>query len=252
MSDSNSAESPDWIICEDGPLVAVNKPTGIFTEGFGDTVVDRVKSFLKSKYQKSGNVYLGIPHRLDRETTGVMVFARNSKAAARLAEQFSDRSTQKTYLLLLEKPPQPNRGELVDWLLKDSEQAFVEVVSPDTPKAREARLSYETLHVQDGIALVRVELHTGRTHQIRVQFASRGCPVLGDVKYGGSTWQPDPAASQTDRVTPNDAVGLVALHALSLRLKHPIRYDEVLIEAPLPNSWPAWACEFIANLGSTG
>ena len=223
MSDSNSAESPDWIICEDGPLVAVNKPTGILTEGFGDTVVDRVKAFLKSKYQKSGNVYLGIPHRLDRETTGVMVFARNSKAAARLAEQFSERSTQKTYLLLLEKPPQPTRRELVDWLLKDSEQAFVEVVPPETPKAREARLSYETLHVQDGIALVRVELHTGRTHQIRVQFASRGCPVLGDVKYGGSSWQSDPTASLADRVTPEEAVGLVACFVVATEAPDSIR-----------------------------
>jgi 23S rRNA pseudouridine1911/1915/1917 synthase len=166
-----------------------------------------------------------------------MVFTRNSKTAARVAEQFREHTVKKTYWVLLGNPPDPTHGVLEDWLIKDKQRAFVEVASADDSQAREATLSYETLRVQDGVALVQVQLHTGRTHQIRVQFTSRGWPVLGDLKYGGSEWKPANAA------TTDDQTRWVGLHAVSLELKHPIRYDELKLTAPLPNWWPAWTKE---------
>lgn len=238
---------PDWIICEDGPLLAVNKPPGIITEGRGDSVVSRVKTFLKEKYQKLGNVYVGIPHRLDRDTTGTVVFTRNSKAAARVAEQFRDRTVQKTYWVLLEKPPNPAAGELTDWLVKDSEQATVEAVPFGTSNAREAKLSYRTLAVQDGKALVEVDLQTGRTHQIRVQFSSRGSAVLGDLKYGGTQWTPPVTASNLAPAPDAADVRYVGLHAMQLQLKHPIRYDELKVQASLPEFWPDWTRDLESN-----
>src|SRR5438105_10993026 len=140
--------TPLEIICQDGPLLAVNKPAGLLTLGArpGVPTLERlVKQFLKEKYQKPGNVYLGIPHRLDRPVSGVVVFARNSKAAARLAEQFRERQVRKIYWALVERPPEPSEGELIDWLLKSPDQARVEIVPPATAGARESRLRYRTL-----------------------------------------------------------------------------------------------------------
>src|SRR5579864_6846194 len=131
----NDSSSAFEILCEDGPVLAVNKPAGLLTLGAKPgvpTLERQVKQFLKEKYQKPGNVYLGIPHRLDRPVSGVVVFARNSKAAARLAEQFRERRVQKVYWALVEKAPDPPEGEVVDWLLKAPDQARVEVVSPTT------------------------------------------------------------------------------------------------------------------------
>src|SRR6476646_4634528 len=127
---------PLEILCEDGPLLAVNKPAGLLTLGAvpGVPTLERqVKQFLKDKYQKPGNVYLGIPHRLDRPVSGVVVFGRNSKCAARLAEQFRERKVRKVYWALVERPPDPPEGELVDWLLKAPDQARVEIVPAETP-----------------------------------------------------------------------------------------------------------------------
>ncbi len=260
---------PDWLLLEDGPLIAVNKPAGILTEGIPageQTMVGLVKAWLSEKYQKPGNVYLGIPHRLDRATSGTIVFTRNSKAAARVAEQFEKRQVSKTYWALLEKRPDDDAGLLVDWLLKVPDQAISAVVSEETPKAKEARLEYRVLREIKGRWLVEILLLTGRMHQIRVQFASRGCPVAGDSKYGGGEW-PDPDSGGTNEVLmpadiptavseesvsaaassasddSTEAVHLsasdlrIALHARSLSLLHPIRYDKLIIESPVPAYW---------------
>jgi 23S rRNA pseudouridine1911/1915/1917 synthase len=237
--------TPSWIIVEDGPVIVVNKPSGIVTEGPGDTVVARVKAHLKKKYDKAGNVYVGIPHRLDRDTTGALMFTRNSKTAARVSEQFRDRTVQKIYWVLLETPPTPASGDLCDWLVKDSAKSFVEVCETATDGAKEAKLSYDTIEVRDCVALVRVELQTGRTHQIRVQFSSRGFAVRGDLKYGGTAW--DAGSSMS---VPNANVRLVGLHAISLRLKHPIRYDDMEVRAPLPEYWPDWTHRIFAALST--
>jgi 23S rRNA pseudouridine1911/1915/1917 synthase len=219
------------ILCDDGPLLAVNKPAGLLTQGVPTglpTLEAWVKAYLKSKYDKPGNVYLGIPHRLDRPVSGVMVFAKNSKAAARLAEQFRNRTVRKWYVCVTVGVPSPPSGVLTDWLLKDAEQAHVLIVPPDVTGARRCELRYEVLATRNETALVRVELLTGRMHQIRVQFAARGWPIVGDVQYGAPG---EPGASATG--------ASIALHAERLDLKHPIRYDDLSLRAPLPEGWAA-------------
>jgi 23S rRNA pseudouridine1911/1915/1917 synthase len=237
-------------LLEDGPLLAVNKPAGLLTLGAisGIPTLEReIKAWLKGRFDKPGNVYLGIPHRLDRPVSGVVVFGRNSKVAARLAEQFRERQVRKVYWALVEGSPELPEGELIDWLLKTPDKAHVEIVPPETPGAREARLKYRTLGritesepnvfsvVPHTVILptatwLEIELLTGRMHQIRAQLGSRGWPVVGDVQYG--------AQSTFGAVCPDDPRGApIALHARRLTLLHPIRYDEVTVTAPVPATW---------------
>jgi 23S rRNA pseudouridine1911/1915/1917 synthase len=226
------------ILCEDGPVLAVNKPSGLLTLGAkpGIPTLERiVKQFFKEKYEKPGNVYLGIPHRLDRPVSGVVVFARNSKAAARLAEQFRERQVRKIYWALVERAPESAAGELVDWLRKTPDQAHVEVVSSQEAQARQARLRYRVLKAdvlakENHFTLLEIEPLTGRTHQIRVQLAARGWPIVGDVQYGATT-----ALNCLRAPDPRDES--IALHSRSLSIKHPVRYDDLTITAPLPESW---------------
>jgi 23S rRNA pseudouridine1911/1915/1917 synthase len=244
--------APLDILCEDGPVLAVNKPAGLLTLGAKPgvpTLERQVKQFLKEKYHKPGNVYLGIPHRLDRPASGVVVFARNSKAAARLAEQFRERQVRKVYWALVEKAPDPPEGELVDWLLKAPDAARVEIVPPETPGAREARLKYRIVHCHSELriphsefpgppsaggekstTLIEIELLTGRTHQIRVQLAGHGWPIVGDAQYGAAT-----RLVEAPLADPRDEP--IALHARSLTILHPVRYDALTITAPLPANW---------------
>lgn len=234
-----STDNPDWLLLEDGPLIAVNKPAGLLTEGVPggeSTMVGAVKDWLRQKYDKPGNVYLGIPHRLDRGSSGVLVFTRNSKTAARVAEQFEKREVTKIYWALLESPPPEPSGHLTDWLRKIPDEARAEVAEPQSPKAKLASLNYKVLGETDGCCLVEVELLTGRMHQVRVQFASRGCPVRGDEKYGAEAWRD---VNNPESAQESAADVRIGLHARSLTLKHPIRYDIVTIEAPTPNYWPA-------------
>ena len=219
------------ILCEDGPLLAFNKPAGLPTQGVPADVASlegQVKSYLKQKYDKPGNVYLGIPHRLDRPVSGVVIFARNSKAAARLAEQFRLRQVRKVYLGVVEGRPEPAEARLVDWLLKDDDVAHVRVVPEGTPGAKQAALTYRVKETGDGRSLVEIELETGRMHQIRVQLASRGWPIVGDRQYGAVTEFPSLEA---------DSLPRIALHAAQLDLRHPIRYDALSLSAPPPLSW---------------
>ena len=224
---------PPDILLEDGPLIAVNKPAGLLTQGVPHghpTLEAWVKEYLRQKYSKPGNVYLGVPHRLDRPVSGIVVFAKNSKAAARLAEQFRERTVRKIYLAVTERIPDQPAGRLTDWLLKDAVAAHVSVVAPETEGAREAVLDYRILTQAAGRALLEVELQTGRMHQIRVQLASRGWNIIGDLQYG-ATLEPDAAATYDRLVSP------IALHARRLSLSHPVRYDRVELEAPVPPDW---------------
>lgn len=233
-TDSTVAQSLKLeILLEDGPLIAVNKPAGLLTQGVPHaqpSLEGLVKAYLKQKLAKPGNVYLGVPHRLDRPVSGIVLFAKNSKSAARLAEQFRERSIRKVYLAVTETMPQPTEGRLIDWLLKDPEAAHVTVVPPETAQARQAILDYQVLAVHAGRALVQIELHTGRMHQIRVQLASRGWHILNDREYGAKLSGIDDAAYDPQS-TP------IGLHAWRLVLKHPIRYDALRLEAPLPLYW---------------
>jgi 23S rRNA pseudouridine1911/1915/1917 synthase len=218
---------PFTVLLEDGPILAINKPAGLLTQAPPGvpSLEAEVKAWLKERFAKPGNVYLGIPHRLDRAVSGVIAFTRNSKAAARMADQFEQRTVRKIYWAVVEGIPDPPAAELTDWILKLPEQSRAEVVPPNTPGARECRLSYRLLATRENESLVEVELHTGRMHQIRVQFANRGWPIIGDTQYG-STRSPFP---QEQRIT---------LHAHSLTFQHPVRYDPLTITAPLPSDWP--------------
>ncbi|MBD3672910.1 MAG: RluA family pseudouridine synthase [Planctomycetaceae bacterium] len=215
------------ILLEDGPILVVNKPAGLPTEtprGGGDSLVEWVKTYLKEKYEKPGNVYLGIPHRLDKPVSGAIVFSRNSKCAARLSEQFRERTVGKVYWAALSKRPEQSQGMLHDWIKKHATEARAVAASPEEPTAKEARLQYEIIEQETAsYFLVRVELITGRMHQIRWQFASRGYPVVGDELYGGDSY------GDQDRIL---------LHARELTFQHPIRYDDVKVTAPLPKWWP--------------
>jgi 23S rRNA pseudouridine1911/1915/1917 synthase len=187
------------------------------------------KAYLKEQYGKKGNVYLGIPHRLDRPVSGVVLFARNTKAAQRLAEQFHARQVEKRYWALVEGNALPDEGHWEDHLLKIKEEARTECVTADTPGARRAALSFRRLKQSEDFALLEIRPETGRMHQIRVQAASRGYPILGDQLYGSTRAFGPPAELPRDRV--------IALHARSLTFLHPIRYEPVTVTAPLPDYW---------------
>lgn len=219
------------ILHEDNHLLALNKPAGWPTTHFDgtDETVDRLaKAYLKEKYGKPGNVFLGVVHRLDKPVSGVLVFARTSKAAARLSEQFRGGAVEKTYWAVVEDAPAArapwsaaDSGSLEDHLLKHDPTARVEVVPADTPGAQLARLVFTVRGRHDGLTWLELRPHTGRKHQLRVQLASRGCPVYGDAKYG------------SDR-----AFGpAIALHARALSFLHPTTKEPVTLAAELPTPW---------------
>jgi 23S rRNA pseudouridine1911/1915/1917 synthase len=225
---------PLRILCDDGPLLAVDKPAGFPVQGVPagiPTLEAQVRAYLKDRFAKPGNVYLGIPHRLDRPVSGAIVFARNSKAAARLAEQFEKRQVRKTSWAIAERAPVPAAGTLLDFVRKVPDTSRGEIALRGAPGAKEARLEYRILaELPDLGTLLEIVPHTGRMHQIRIQLAARGWPVLGDVPYGAErSFGPPP--SDEPREAP------IALHARRLELLHPIRYEPVVVTAPLPETW---------------
>jgi 23S rRNA pseudouridine1911/1915/1917 synthase len=227
---------PLTILYEDNHCLALAKPAGLLTQGVPPgiaTLEALAKAYLKEKHHKTGNVYLGIPHRLDRPVSGVVVFARNTKAARRLAEQFHARQVQKEYWALAERSAAgdlpPAGGAWEDWLLKVQDEARSQTVAADVPGARHALLRFRRLREFDDGALLVLEPQTGRMHQIRVQAAGRGWPVRGDVLYGARLPFGPPAELPRDRA--------IALHARRLTFLHPIRYEPVTLAAPLPPAW---------------
>ena len=225
------------ILYEDNHCLAVAKPAPLLTQGVPresprgpiPTLEAQVKSYLKERYHKPGNVYLGIPHRLDRAVSGIVLFARNTKAAQRLAEQFQKRQVSKEYLALVEGEVSPAQGDWEDWLRKWREEARSERVDRDAPGAKHARLHYRILGARAGCTFLEIRPETGRMHQIRVQAAVRGWPIRGDVLYGSRLPFGPPAELPRDRI--------IALHARQLRFLHPIRYEPITLVAPLPRPW---------------
>jgi 23S rRNA pseudouridine1911/1915/1917 synthase len=225
------SHDPLTVLYEDNHVLAVSKPAPLLTQAPSGvpSLEAAVKAYLKKRYNKPGNVYLGIPHRLDRPVTGVIIFARNTKAAQRLAEQFRQRQVRKIYWALVEGEVPDAEGRWEDWLLKKPEQARSERVTPDVPGAKQATLHFRRLWTGDEGTLLELEPETGRMHQIRVQAAVRGFPVRGDEIYGSRTPFGPPAALPRDRV--------IALHARALTFLHPIRFDPITVTAPLPAIW---------------
>jgi 23S rRNA pseudouridine1911/1915/1917 synthase len=215
---------PLEVLYEDNHLLVVNKPAGLATMGLPEgqpTLLTVAKDYIKQKYDKPGNVYMGIMSRLDAPVTGVVLLARTSKAAARLTEQFRSREVDKTYWAVVEGRVKPDAGALVDHLVDVERYRKMQVVQPTAPGAQEARLSYRRLSSAGIDSLVEVVLETGRKHQIRLQFAHRGHPVVGDQKYGSRR---------------RFASG-IALHARRLVVRHPIHDGPLTFLAPLPASW---------------
>ena len=218
------ARVPIEVLYEDNHLLAVVKPAGLPTMGTpGDrpTLLTLAKEYVKQRYGKPGNVYLGVMSRLDAPVTGVVLLARTSKAARRLTDQFRSHAVEKNYWAIAEGIVEPAAGSLVDWLGQDERHRRMHVVGPTLTGAKEARLSYRRLAVIQGDSWLEVELETGRKHQIRLQLAHQGHPLLGDRKYGGRA--PFPAG--------------IALHARRLAISHPTTGARLEFEAPLPDSW---------------
>jgi 23S rRNA pseudouridine1911/1915/1917 synthase len=234
MARMSFAEHLD-ILYEDNHCLAVNKPAGWPTTHFDgkDETVDRlVKEYLKEKYDKPGNVFLGVVHRLDKPVSGALVFARTSKSAARLSEQFREGGVEKVYWAVVEdqlrgrkSPAAPwqtrDAGSLEDWLKKDEPKVRVEVVEPETPGAQFARLLYQVRARYDGLIWMELRPHTGRKHQLRVQLASRGFPIYGDDKYGSD----------------HSFGHAIGLHARSLTFLHPTTKEPIGVTAELPKLW---------------
>lgn len=222
------------VLYEDNHCLAVAKPAPLLTQGVPPgiaTLESMAKAYIKERYHKAGNVYLGIPHRIDRPVSGVVLFARNTKAAQRLAEQFQKRQVTKIYWAAVEGDVQPPEGCWEDWLLKHPEEARSECVSSEIPGARHAVLNYRRLRSDESRTLLEIRPQTGRMHQIRVQAARRGWPICGDLLYGAITPFGPEATLPRERV--------IALHARELTFLHPIRYEPITVTAPLPAYWPA-------------
>jgi 23S rRNA pseudouridine1911/1915/1917 synthase len=214
------------VIYEDNHLLVVLKPVNIPTQEDETGDIDMLtllKGYIKEKYNKQGEVYLGLVHRLDRPTGGVMVFARTSKAASRLSEQIRNREFKKSYLAVIHGIPDITEGKLEHYLLKDTATNTVSVVNKSTQGAKEAILQYKVLSSLTGYSLVRINLHTGRSHQIRVQFADIGHPLFGDQKYGASLSKPGQQ---------------IALWSTSITCMHPTKNEEMTFKCNLPETEP--------------
>jgi len=213
------------VLYEDNHCLAVHKPARLLTMGdsTGDeSLVDQAREYIRHKYQKPGQVYVGVVHRLDRPVSGVVLFARTSKGAARLSEQFRVGSVTKVYQALVTGPCPAGIETWRDWLLKDEAHNTVRCVAEGTPQARESILSCRLLERRGARSLVEVTPLTGRSHQIRVQLAQHRRPIVGDAKYGS-----------TERFRE----GCIALHASSLTFQHPTRDESIIVTAPLPDFW---------------
>ncbi len=226
--DTRNAGLAERVLYEDNHLIILNKLPSEIVQGdkTGDVpMVELVKSYIREKYNKPGNVFLGVSHRIDRPASGAVIFARTSKALARLNVMLRDRMIEKKYLAVVQAKPPKTSGKLIHFLKKNEKQNKSYVVSEDTPGAKKAELYYSVLFHSDHYYLLDVGLMTGRHHQIRAQLSAMGCPIKGDLKYGYDRSNKD---------------GSVHLHARSVEFIHPVNREKLKILAPLPQKDPLW------------
>ena len=208
---------------EDNHIIVVNKRVGDIVQGdkTGDKPLSEVvKEYIKEKYNKPGEVFLGVVHRLDRPTTGIVVFARTSKALARLNELFSNRETHKTYWAIVKNKPEKEQDTLVHFLKRNEKNNTSKAHLKEVPESKKASLDYKIIKTLDNYFALEINLHTGRHHQIRAQLAAIGCPIKGDLKYGFERSNPD---------------GGIHLHARKLSFVHPVSKEPLEIIAPTPH-----------------
>ena len=218
------------VIYEDNHIIIVNKKSGEIVQGdkTGDRPLsDIVKDYIKEKYAKPGAVFLGVVHRLDRPVSGLVVFARTSKALSRLNKMFAEGEVHKTYWAITKNAPRDNEGTLTHWLVRNEKQNKSYAYEQEKPNAKKAILKYHVLSHSDNYSLIEVQLLTGRHHQIRCQLAAIGCPIKGDLKYGAPRSNPD---------------GSISLLSRRVEFVHPVSKETIIAEAPLPddNLWRAF------------
>ena len=219
------------VLYEDNHIIVINKQSGEIVQGdkTGDVPLSAfIKDWLKEKYHKPGNVFLGVVHRLDRPVTGVVVFAKTSKALSRLNAMFSKHEeVTKTYWALTKKSPREQEGTLIHWLVRNEKQNKSYAYDSERPNAKKAILNYKVIGRSERYTLIEIKLLTGRHHQIRCQLAKMGCPIKGDLKYGAERSNPD---------------GSISLHARKIEFVHPVSKERIEVVAPLPkdNVWNAF------------
>ncbi len=219
------------VLYEDNHLIIVSKDAGEIVQGdkTGDKPLsETVKDYIKERYHKPGSVFLGVVHRLDRPVSGIVLFARTSKALARLNALFADHeSGHKIYRAIVANRPEKEEGTPVPWLTRNEKNNKATAHDREVPNSKKAILDYKLLASSERYHLIEVTLHTGRHHQIRCQLAKIGCPIKGDLKYGAPRSNPD---------------GSISLHARSLSLEHPVTHETVSVTAPVPNDrlWQAF------------
>lgn len=217
------------VVYEDNHIIIVNKNSSEIVQGdkTGDTPLsDIVGQYLKEKYNKPGNVFVGVTHRLDRPVSGLVIFAKTSKALARLNEMFKNSEVKKTYWAVVKDCPKQDEGELVHYLVRNEKQNKSYAYDKEVKNSKKAILHYKLLSHSANYYLLEVDLKTGRHHQIRCQLAKMGCPIKGDLKYGAPRSNPD---------------GSICLHARKISFIHPVSKELVEVEAPVPddNLWKA-------------
>ena len=225
------------VVYEDNHIIIVNKQSGEIVQGdkTGDRPLsDIVKDYIKEKYQKPGAVFLGVVHRLDRPVSGLVVFARTSKALTRLNKMFAEGEVHKTYWALVKNAPQETVATLTHWLVRNEKQNKSYAYATEKPNAKKAILKYRLIGKSDNYSLLEVQLMTGRHHQIRCQLAAMGCPIKGDLKYGAPRSNPD---------------GSISLQSHRVEFIHPVSKERITVEAPLPDDplWQAFAIFFQKN-----